>query len=58
MDDQRDQPPLPFDPAVQLVRRPQPDEPAREVSADAFTSLLFEEFARRAAAARDRDTHA
>lgn len=58
MDDPRDQPPLPFDPALDLVRRQPPEESAREVSFDTFTSLLFEEFAKRSAAARDRESRA
>ena len=58
MDDPRDQPPLPFDPAVELVRHQTPEEPSREVSFDAFTSLLFEEFVKRSAAARDRERRA
>jgi hypothetical protein len=58
MDDPRDQPPLPFDPALDLVRSQPPEESAREVSFDTFTSLLFEEFAKRSAAARDRESRA
>jgi hypothetical protein len=58
MDDPRDQPPLPFDPAVDLVQRTTPEEPVREVSFDALTSLLFEEFAKRSAAARERESRA
>ena len=55
MPDQRDQPPLPFDPALQLVKRDEPAEPQREVSMDAFASLLFAELARRSAAVSDRE---
>jgi hypothetical protein len=55
MDDPRDQPPLPFDPALQLVKSDHHTVPPREVSLDAFTSLLFEEFARRTAAVHERD---
>ena len=58
MPDQRDQPPLPFDPALQLVENDEPAEPQREVSLDAFASLLFAELARRTAAARDREAQA
>ena len=58
MSHQRDQPSLPFDPALQLVKRDEPAEPQREVSMDAFASLLFAELARRSAAVRDRDTRA
>ena len=56
MPDQCDQPPLPFDPALQLVKKDEPAEPQREVSLDAFASLLFAELARRSAAVRDRET--
>ena len=54
MSDQREQPPLPFDPALQLVK-PQPpdDEPQRELSFEVFANRLFEELARRGAAVRD-----
>ena len=55
MGDPRDQPPLPFDPARELVRSDDATAPPREVSFDAFTSLLFEELARRTAAVRERD---
>ena len=58
MPDQRDQPPLPFDPALQLVQRDEPAEPQREVSLDAFASLLFAELARRSAAVREREARA
>ena len=58
MSDQRDQPPLPFDPALQLVRRDQPAEPQRELSFEVFASRLFEELARRSATMRDRETRA
>ena len=47
---------LPFDPALQLVKSEEPAEPQREVSLDAFASLLFAELARRSAAMRDRET--
>ena len=57
-DDQRDQPPLPFDPALQLVAREAQPEPEREVSLDAFTNILFDEFIRRTAALADRDSRA
>lgn len=56
MSDQRDQPSLPFDPALQLVNKDEPAEPQREVSFDLFASLLFDELARRSAAVRDHET--
>lgn len=55
MPDQRDQPPLPFDPALHLVKHDEPVEPQVEVSLDAFASLLFAELARRTAAVRERE---
>ena len=55
MPDPGDQPPLPFDPALQLVKN-EPVEPAQEVSLDAFASLLFQELARRSAAVRNRES--
>jgi hypothetical protein len=58
MSDQRDQPPLPFEPALQLVRNDEPAEPQRELSFDVFANLLFDEFARRSAAVRDSETRA
>ena len=54
MSDLRDQPPLPFDPALQLVKQP-PAEPQQEVSFEVFANRLFEELARRSAAVRDRE---
>lgn len=57
-DDQRTQPPLPFDPAVQLISRDHADEPEREVSLDTFSSLLFEEFVRRTNRIDDRRSRA
>jgi len=56
MPDQRDQPPLPFDPALQLISRDDPTEPQREVSLDAFASLLLVELTRRTAAVRESET--
>ena len=62
MPDDRDQPPLPFDPAVQLLNRERGpahqanDSAPREVSMDAFSSLLFEEFVKRTAAVGQRGT--
>lgn len=53
--DERDQPPLPFEPALNLVVSPEQAEPMREVSFDTFTALLFEEFSRRSVAVRERD---
>jgi len=59
MPDERDQPPLPFDPAVQLLNRERGpaheahDMAPREVSMDAFSSRLFEEFLKRSAAVSD-----
>jgi hypothetical protein len=58
MSDQRDQPPLPFDPALQLVKRDEPAEPQRELSFEVFSIRLFEELARRSATMRDRETRA
>ena len=57
-DDQRDQPALPFEPALQLIARPAEAEPEREVSLDAFTTILFDEFIRRTAALSDRESRA
>ena len=57
-DDQRDQPPLPFDPALQLVARPAEPEAEREVSLDAFSNILFDEFIRRTAALSERESRA
>ena len=54
MPDPRDQP-LPFDPALQLVKPQPPVEPAHEVSFEVFATRLFEELARRSAAVRDRE---
>lgn len=54
MSDERDQPPLPFDPALQL--RPQPPaEPQQELSLETFATRLFEEVARRSAAIAERE---
>ena len=55
MSDERDQPPLPFEPALALVTPPAQSEPAHEVSFDVFTNLLFQELARRSAAVRERE---
>jgi hypothetical protein len=55
MPDQRDQPPLPFDPAPELVNSDEPPEPQREVSLDAFASLLLAELTRRSVAVSDRE---
>jgi hypothetical protein len=55
MPDHRDQPLLPFDPALQLVKPQPPAEPPQEVSFEVFASRLFEELARRSAALRDRE---
>ena len=55
MPDQLDQPPLPFDPALQLVKPQKPSETPHEVSLEVFASRLFDEFARRSAAVRDRE---
>ena len=55
MSDQRDQPPLPFDPALQLVKPQQLFEVQHEVSFEVFATRLFEELARRSAAVRDRE---
>jgi hypothetical protein len=55
MPDPGDQPPLPFDPALQLVKN-EPIEPSHEVSFDAFANLLFQELARRSAAVRNRES--
>jgi hypothetical protein len=55
MSDQSDQPPLPFDPALQLVKRPPHAEPQQEVSFEVFANRLFEELARRSAAVRERE---
>jgi hypothetical protein len=57
-DDQRTQPPLPFDPALQLLHRDSADEPEREVSLDTFSSLLFDEFIRRTNQLDDRQSRA
>jgi hypothetical protein len=55
MSDRCDQPPLPFDPALQLVK-PQPAAvPQQEVSLEVFANRLFEELVRRSAAVRDRE---
>ena len=54
MSDQRDQPPLPFDPALS-AKPPQAIEPPHEVSFDVFANLLFQELARRSAAVRERE---
>lgn len=54
MPDERDQPPLPFDPALQL--RPQPAaEPQQELSLETFAARLFDEVARRSAAIAERE---
>ena len=42
MSDERDQPPLPFDPAVQLQKPQPPVEVPHEVSFDVFANLLFQ----------------
>ena len=55
MSDERDQPPLPFEPALALVKPPDQGEPAHEVSIDVFANLLFQELARRSAAVRERE---
>lgn len=55
MSDQRDQPPLPFEPALQLVKPLPPVDVPHEVSFDAFANVLFQELARRSAAMRDRE---
>lgn len=56
MPDSSDQPTLPFEPALQLVRPVEPQgESAHEVSFDAFANLLFQELARRSAALRNRE---
>ena len=55
MSDQRDQPPLPFDPALQLVKPQQLSEVQHEVSFEVFATRLFEELARRSAVVRDRE---
>jgi hypothetical protein len=58
MPDEGDQPPLPFDPAVQLLPRDRGpaheahDTAPREVSMEALSSLVFEEFLKRSAAAQ------
>ena len=57
-DDQRTQPPLPFDPALQLIPRHDADDAEREVSLDAFTTLLFDEFFRRTSQIDDRQSRA
>ena len=57
-EDQRDQPPLPFEPALQLVSRPADEGSEREVSLDAFTSILFDEFIRRTAALNEPESRA
>ena len=53
MSDQREQPPLPFDPALQL--RPQPPAEPQELSLETFAARLFEEVARRSAAIAERE---
>jgi hypothetical protein len=55
MSDQRDQPPLPFEPALALVKPAAQTEPVHEVSVDVFANLLFQELARRSAAVRERE---
>lgn len=56
-----DQPPLPFEPAVELIGSHEPDvhlahdTGAREVSGDAFSALLVEEFRRRSTALAERE---
>ncbi len=56
MPDDRDQPPLPFEPATERVPRERGpaheahDTAPREVPLDALSSLLFEEFLKRSAA--------
>lgn len=57
MDDPHPQPPLPFEPALELVAPRDDGEPAREVSFDAFTTILFEEFLRRSARLHETETH-
>ena len=62
MSDEGDQPPLPFDPAVQPLPRDRgpaheaQDRAPREMSMEALSSRLFEEFLKRSAAADDRQT--
>ena len=56
-DDQRTQPPLPFDPALQLIPRDGVDDTEREVSLETFSSLLFDEFLRRTNRVDDRHQH-
>jgi hypothetical protein len=57
-DDQRSQPPLPFDPALQLIPRDAADDSERELSLDTFSSLLFDEFIRRTSQLDDRQSRA
>jgi hypothetical protein len=57
-ENQRDQPPLPFEPALQLVSRSADAGSEREVSLDAFTSILFDEFIRRSAALNEPESRA
>jgi hypothetical protein len=57
MSDERDQPLLPFDPAVQLQKPQPPVETPQEVSFDVFANLLCQELARRSAAVREREQH-
>ena len=62
MSDEGDQPPLPFDPAEQPLPRDHGpaheahDKAPREISMDALSSRLFEEFLKRSAAVDDRGT--
>ena len=49
------QPPLPFEPPLDDVPAATAHEPMREVSLDAFSSQLFEEFRRRTEAVGGRD---
>ena len=55
-EDQNSQPPLPFEPALQLVSADQGAEPDREMSLGDFTSRLFDEFVRRSAALGERES--
>ena len=55
--DDRDQPqpPLPFEPPVSLVPASANADATREVSLDALSALLLQEFHRRAASVSERD---
>jgi hypothetical protein len=56
VDQPRPQPPLPFEPALELVTPGSAPEPEREVPLDVFTTLLFDEFSRRTAALADDES--